>query len=385
MTQHLPSQKIHTTEITAVAISQDGKFITSFSKLDEIVALWHYPTGSNTPINLELNNLKKNKKVDIKMIIDTKNKIACEFDLTMSKNLSYNRLFIILYSSEHDKPMVLNEEMDYVSPDCLRNVLGRAEFLAEGETLGIYDNKTIHVISITSWPWILLRRIRIQNNDFQVFTFNPSTNKNYVIFRQWEPHNVFDIIDADTCKCHSRIMPTPGETTYVISNMCISSVGDLLAFKTSLGGLHVYDLRSGLAVMSKKLIFACDFQFVNGGKNLLIINFDKEKEHIVATLYNARSGTELAHVALSQCNTKYIRIINDEQLLVVLSNPNRNILVIEEWNWVNMFHEQPIQYIDVSTSNYRDDSDLIIGYKIGKYPNFLPSVRLVSVLNIFEN
>ncbi|PKC01540.1 hypothetical protein RhiirA5_381652 [Rhizophagus irregularis] len=82
MAQKLPSQKIHTTEITAVTISQDGKFIISFSKLDEIVALWNYPTGLNTPVTLELNYLKKNKKVDIKTIIDTKNKVICKFDLT---------------------------------------------------------------------------------------------------------------------------------------------------------------------------------------------------------------------------------------------------------------------------------------------------------------
>lgn len=385
MTQNLPSQKIHTTEITAVTVSQDVKFITSFSKLDEVVALWNYPTGSNNPVTLELNHLKKNKKIDIKMIIDTKNKITCEFDLTMSKKLSYNRLFIILYSSERDKPMILDEEMEYITPDCLKDVFGRAEFLADEETLGIYDNKTIHVISIKTWPWILLRRIYIQNNEFQVFTLSPSTNKNYVIFRQWEPHNVFDVIDIDTCKCYLRIMPTPGETMYTISNMCISSAGDLLAYKTSLGGLHVYDLSSGLAVMSKKLIFPCDFQFVNGGKNLLIINFDKEKEHILATLYSARSGTELAHVALSQRNTKNVRIINDEQVLVVLSNLNRNILVVDEWNWVNMFRKLPIQYTDVFTSNYKDDRDLITGFKVGKYPNFSPSVKLVSVSNIFKN
>ncbi|EXX72954.1 hypothetical protein RirG_064600 [Rhizophagus irregularis DAOM 197198w] len=346
MAQNLPSQKIHTTEITAVTISQDGKFITSFSKLDEIVALWNYPTGLNTPVTLELNYLKKNKKVDIKMIIDTKNKVTCEFDLTMSKKLLYdNHLFIILYSSECDKPMILDDEMEYFSPDCLKDVFGRAEFLADGEML--------------------------------VFTLNPLTNKNYAIFRQWEPHNIFDVIDIDTGKCYLRIMPAQGETTYKISNMRISSAGDLLAFKTSLGGLHVYDLCSGLAVMSKKLIFPCDFQFVNGGKNLLIINFDKKKEHILATLYNARSGTELAHVALSQSNTKNVRIINEEQLLVVSSNLNHNILIVDEWNWINMFRKQPIQYTDVFTSNYKDDRDLITGYKVEKYPSFSPSVKLV--------
>ncbi|GES72818.1 hypothetical protein GLOIN_2v1771895 [Rhizophagus clarus] len=385
MAQNLPSQKIHTTEITALTISQDGKFIASFSKLDEIVALWQYPTGSNTPITLELNYLKKNKKIDIKTIIDTKKKITCEFDLTMSKNLSCNRLFIILYSSEQDKPMVLDEEMEYLSPDCLKNVFGRAQFLADGETLGIYNNKTVHVISVKSWPWTLLRRIDIQNNDFQVFTFNPLTNKNYFIFRQWEPHNVFDIIDIDTYKCHLRVMPkhTPGETTYTISNMCISPAGDLLAFKTSLGALHVYDLGSGLAIMSKKLIFPYDFRFVNGGKNLLIINFVKENEQIIATLCNARSGTELVSVALSalsQCNTKNVRIINDEQILIVLSHPNDNILVVEEWNWVNVFHKQQIQYTDIPTSNYRneDDCDLITGYKVGKYQYFLSSVKSIK-------
>ncbi|UZO26836.1 uncharacterized protein OCT59_019049 [Rhizophagus irregularis] len=153
MAQNLPSQKIHTTEITAVTISQDGKFITSFSKLDEIVALWNYPTGLNTPVTLELNYLKKNKKVDIKMIIDTKNKVTCEFDLTMSKKLLYdNHLFIILYSSECDKPMILDDEMEYFSPDCLKDVFGRAEFLADGEMLGIYNKETIHIISIKSWP-----------------------------------------------------------------------------------------------------------------------------------------------------------------------------------------------------------------------------------------
>ncbi|PKY13070.1 hypothetical protein RhiirB3_424810 [Rhizophagus irregularis] len=299
MAQNLPSQKIHTTEITAVTISQDGKFITSFSKLDEIVALWNYPTGLNTPVTLELNYLKKNKKVDIKTIIDTKNKVTCEFDLTMSKKLLYdNRLFIILYSSECDKPMILDDEMEYFSPDCLKDVFGRAEFLADGETL--------------------------------VFTLNPLTNKNYAIFHQWEPHNIFDVIDIDTGKCYLRIMPTQGETTYKISNMRISSAGDLLAFKTSLGGLHVYDLCSGLAVMSKKLIFPCDFQFVNG-----------------------------------------------EQILVVSSNLNHNILIVDEWNWVNMFRKQPIQYTDVFTSNYKDDRDLITGYKVEKYPSFSPSVKLV--------
>ncbi|CAB4376575.1 unnamed protein product [Rhizophagus irregularis] len=129
--------------------------------------------------------------------------------------------------------------------------------------------------------------------------------------------------------------------------------------------------------MSKKLIFPCDFQFVNGGKNLLIINFDKKKEHILATLYNACSGTELAHVALSQSNTKNVRIINEEQLLVVSSNLNHNILIVDEWNWVNMFCKQPIQYTDVFTSNYKDDHDLITGYKVGKYLSFSPSVKLV--------
>jgi hypothetical protein len=49
-----------------------------------------------------------------------------------------------------------------------------------------------------------------------------------------------------------------------------------------------------------------------------------------------------------------------------------------------MFREQPIQYTDVSTTNYKDedDCDLITGYKLGKYQNFLPSVKLF-VLNIF--
>jgi hypothetical protein len=385
MVQHLPSQKIHTTEITAVTISQDCRFITSFSKSDEIVALWHYPTGSNTSVTLGLNYLKKNKKIDVKTIIDTKEKFTCEFSLTMSKTQpSYNRLFIILYSSEQDKPMILDGEMEYESPDCLKNVFGRAGFFADGETLGVYDNKTVHIISIKNWPWILLRRINnIQyDNDFQVFAFNPLIHKNYVIFRQWESHNVFDIIETNTRKCQLRIMPTPDEISYTISYMCISSAGDLLAFKSSLGGLHVYDLKSGLAVMNKKLIFPCDFRFVGGGKNLLVINFDKENVHIVATLYNARSGTELASVALSQYNINHVRIINEEQLLVVSSNPNHDILVVKEWNWVNMFRKQPIQYTNVSTSNYKDEDDcgLITGYKVGKYQDFLSSVKLKCVV-----
>ncbi|GES72809.1 hypothetical protein GLOIN_2v1771895 [Rhizophagus clarus] len=381
MPQHLPSQKIHTTEITSVTISQDHKFITSFSKLDEIVALWQYPTGLNTPITLELKYLKKNKKIDTNMIIERKKNFLCNFDLTMSKSLSHNCLFIILYSSERDKPMILDEEMEYLSPDCLKNVYGRAEFLSDGETLGIYNNETVHIISTKSCPWVLLRRVNIPYNNFQVFTFNPSANENYVVFRQWEPHNVFDIIDINTCRCHLRIMPTLGEMMYTISKMRVSPAGDLLAFKTSLGGLHVYDLSSGLSIMNKKLIFPCDFRFVNNNKNLLVINFDKENAHIIATLYSAHSGTELVSVvlsALSRCNTINVRIINEEQILVVLSHPNSNILVIEEWNWVSMFRKLPIQYTDIPASKDEDNCDLIIGYKMGKYQNFLPSVKLMD-------
>src|SRR5205814_2139306 len=132
---------------------------------------------------------------------------------------------------------------------------------------------------------------------------------------------------------------------YNINNTRISSTGGLLAFSNN-STLHVHDLRTGLVIMVKESIFVRDFQFVDNGRHLLVINSDKENMHIIATLYDPRSGTELASVILPQNDIAYprhLQIIDDRRIVAVIpysEMPGQNVLLVEEWNWEKAFRKQ---------------------------------------------
>ncbi|CAG8749588.1 7074_t:CDS:2, partial [Rhizophagus irregularis] len=365
------------------SISLDGNYIASFNILNETVSLWSRPTNS---FNLDEKVLIGNCEIDIKKMIDiSQEKFDGKFGLTVStKMLPYNYLqfkgiFIILFyqpeenESEEVKPIILYKEhkdikrLEYSYPVCLKSVKGIAKFLVDGMTLVVKNKTTFYVVSISSWPWTLIRKLNHVNIAESIITFNPSTFKSYILLPQCSKKflSMINVRAAKSC---------------VGYKMIISSKGDLLAFENG----SIIERQTGLNIARHNVADMKDFAFVHDDRHLLKICFNELS--MSATLIDARSGIKLATVMLPKLESdylKHIRLIKDGRIIAVILQSGFSSLVVEEWNWEKAFCIQSTKYLNSFTYNniYWPDN-LINSYEI---TNKSLKKKALSIHNDKEN
>ncbi|GBC52321.2 hypothetical protein GLOIN_2v1486087 [Rhizophagus irregularis DAOM 181602=DAOM 197198] len=375
-------------KISPVSISLDGNYIASFNILNETVSLWSRPTNS---FNLDEKVLIGNCEIDIKKMIDiSQEKFDGKFGLTVStKMLPYNYLqfkgiFIILFyqpeenESEEVKPIILYKEhkdikrLEYSYPVCLKSVKGIAKFLVDGMTLVVKNKTTFYVVSISSWPWTLIRKLNHVNIAESIITFNPSTFKSYILLPQ--------------CSKKFLSMINGSSPSHIIAKSCvgykmiISSKGDLLAFENG----SIIERQTGLNIARHNVADMKDFAFVHDDRHLLKICFNELS--MSATLIDARSGIKLATVMLPKLESdylKHIRLIKDGRIIAVILQSGFSSLVVEEWNWEKAFCIQSTKYLNSFTYNniYWPDN-LINSYEI---TNKSLKKKALSIHNDKEN
>ncbi|PKY31879.1 hypothetical protein RhiirB3_449710 [Rhizophagus irregularis] len=379
-------------KISPVSISLDGNYIASFNILNETVSLWSRPTNS---FNLDEKVLIGNCEIDIKKMIDiSQEKFDGKFGLTVStKMLPYNYLqfkgiFIILFyqpeenESEEVKPIILYKEhkdikrLEYSYPVCLKSVKGIAEFLVDGMTLVVKNKTTFYVVSISSWPWTLIRKLNHVNIAESIITFNPSTFKSYILLPQCSKKFLSMINVRAGYSSPSHIIAK----SCVGYKMIISSKGDLLAFENG----SIIERQTGLNIARHNVADMKDFAFVHDDRHLLKICFNELS--MSATLIDARSGIKLATVMLPKLESdylKHIRLIKDGRIIAVILRSGFSSLVVEEWNWEKAFCIQSTKYLNSFTYNNIDWPDnLINSYEI---TNKSLKKKALSIHNDKEN